>query len=588
MIRIDFLEDWGTLVFGEPEAVFRAQSPRDVLPALDAAEALRCQGYWLAGFLAYEAGAGLDPALLTHALDRFPLVWLAAFRAPEGLWRPEGERPRVGPWRCRTDEAAYRAAIGAIKEYIREGLTYQVNYTVRMDAPFTGDPRQWYDLLRPRQNAPFAAYVEAGDFAVLSLSPELFFRKRGSRIETRPMKGTAPRGYYDRDDRAQAEALRRSAKDRAENLMIVDLMRNDLGRLARWGSVRADPLCAVERYPTVWQMTSTVTADLLPCCTWVDAFRALFPSGSVTGAPKIRTMAIIRDLEPDPRGIYCGSVGVVRPDGDAVFNVAIRTVSVDRRRGRALYGSGGGITWDSEAGGEYREMQAKRAFLTSVVGDFAALETMAWVGGQWVLLAYHLERLQHAVEYFGWPWRSERVETALAEAVRGLDGAWRVRLLYQPDGSVAWERYRLEPRSPGVKRVRWAARPLADADAWIFHKTTWRQPYETCVPDDKAPDVFDYLLFNARGEITEFTRGNVVLRLHGRLVTPPLAAGLLPGTFRQHLLDAGAVEEQPITMQEAASATEMWFVNSVRGWVPVRLEGPLPEALGSERRGPRC
>jgi para-aminobenzoate synthetase/4-amino-4-deoxychorismate lyase len=330
-------------------------------------------------------------------------------------------------------------------------------------------------------------------------------------------------------------------------------------------------------------MTSTVTATLRPGVNWSQVLQTLFPSGSVTGAPKIRTMELIRTLEPDPRGIYCGSVGVVQPNGDAVFNVAIRTVTVDRQRGRAIYGSGGGITWDSDTDGEYQEMRAKTAFLQGAARDFSLIETMAWVDGRWVLERYHWERLHHAVEYFGWPWRSEAVQKAMEEAVCGRQGRWRVRLEYDASGRVSWHADPLPPNPRGVQLVGWATEPMPEADAWTYHKTTWRHRYQERQPaSHAAASCFDYLLYNLRGEVTEFTRGNVVVRIGERLVTPPLSAGLLPGTFRQWLLDEAVVREATVTVEEVADAREIWFVNSVRGWVPVRLDAPLPVVV--ERR----
>jgi para-aminobenzoate synthetase/4-amino-4-deoxychorismate lyase len=569
MMRFDFREDFGTVVFERPQTVFEARSPAEVVPALRAAEEARRRGYWIAGYVAYEASSGIDPTLVTHPLQRFPLVWFGAFARPASALDAAAGSYQVGRWTPRISEVQYRAAIVEIRERIRDGLTYQVNYTMRFDASFAGDPRRWYDDLRQAQGGNFSAYLDTGEFVILSASPELFFRVRGRTVQTRPMKGTARRGYFDRDDRALCDQLSQSEKDRAENVMIVDLMRNDLGKIAEMGSVRADPVFQIERYPTVWQMTSTVNAKLLPGETWLDVLMALFPSGSITGAPKVRTMQVIRALEPDPRGVYCGTVGLVSPGGDAVFNVAIRTVTIDRARQRALFGSGGGITWDSRADREYQEMWAKAQFLDSARRPCALLETMAWADGQWALKAYHLQRLHHAAEYFGWPWHEQAVNAALEQAVSGRRGRWRVRLQYGPAGVAECQALPLEPNPRGVQPVAWASAPMPARDAWTDHKTTWRDRYAARHPSSSR--FYDHLLYNARGEVTEFTRGNVVVRLDGQLWTPPVSCGLLPGTFRQWLLDQRAIFERTMTVDEVGRAQELWFINSVRGWVPVRL-----------------
>lgn len=568
-VRLDFTEEGPPKVFRDPVAEVVARRWEAVEAALQEAERWRRQGYWVAGWLAYEAGPGLDPTLVTHEPTEFPLVWLGIFRAPSAAWEAVDGHYAVGAWTAGVSPEEYRQKVAAIREYIRQGQTYQVNYTLRLSAAFSGDPRRWYlDLLRA-QSGPYAAYVEAQGFAVVSASPELFFRLRGRSVVTRPMKGTAPRGFFDRDDWARRAALAASVKDRAENVMIADLLRNDLGKIARFGTVEAGPVFAIERYPTVWQMTSTVRAELDADKTWVDVFGALFPSGSITGAPKARTMAIIREVEPDPRGVYCGALGYVAPDGDATFNVAIRTATVDRRRAQVQFGTGGGITWDSEAGLEYQEAWTKAAFLATPGTDFQLLETFRWVDGQLALKAYHLDRLRHAVEYFGWRWDADTVETALQEGTRGLAGAWAVRLRYFPDGRAVVEPRPLAPLSRGVQPVAFAEMPMPRADAWTYFKTTRRQRYEERHPE-KSP-FFDHLLYNAAGEVTEFTRGNLVVKLDGGWWTPALSSGLLPGTFRQWLLDQGAIRERVLTRDEVVRADQCWFINSVRGWVPVRL-----------------
>ena len=571
MWRFDFGGD-APLIFSDPVETFTANRPEGVRDALRAAEVARRHGYWIAGMLSYEAANGLDDTLITQRAEDFPLVWLGAFGAPSRhADESSGEPYHLGDWEAKEwDLLGYRQRIGTIREAIRAGQTYQLNYTVRLGSAFSGSPAAWYEDLRGTKAGDFSAYLDVGQYAVLSLSPELFFRMHGSLVETRPMKGTAARGAYTLTDNHRRAALQQSEKERAENIMIVDLMRNDLSRLAQLGSVTVDTLCDVERYPTVWQLTSTVRAQRRPELTWADCLQTLFPSGSITGAPKVRTMELIRDLEQSPRGAYCGSLGYVTPKGDAVFNVAIRTVVVDRFAGRASFGTGGGITWDSDADAEYREIWAKAAFLDTVRRDVSLIETTRLQEGHLALLDYHTDRLKHAVEYFGWPWYPQRVRAAWSRLARHT-GRWRVRLLYGPDGHVRTTRHPFQGAPMGVKRVAYARQAMPPKDAWTWHKTTRRERYSIDIPDQQPP-VFDYILFNEEGEITEFTRGNLVLEsATGMLLTPRDEAGLLPGTMRQWLLESGMIREARITRAEVSAAKAIWFINSVYGWVPVHL-----------------
>lgn len=363
----------GGLAFADPVEVIVAERLEEVRPALDAAERAATRGLHAVGFVAYEAAPAFDPALVARPPGTLPLAWFGVFRSPEpaaGEVRGEGpassERApfTLSPWEPNIPRERYDAEIDLIREAIARGETYQVNHTLRLRANFAGDATSFYRRLLAAQGACYGALLDTGRHQIVSVSPELFFSRRGARVTTRPMKGTRPRGRSLEEDEAAARALAASAKDRAENLMIVDLLRNDLGRVARIGSVRVPRLFEVERYRTVWQMTSTVEAEVPEGKSLASLFAALFPCGSVTGAPKIATTRLIAALEEAPRGVYCGAVGWVRPGGDCVFNVAIRTVQIDAVTGVAEYGVGGGITWDSTSEGEYAEALAKAAVLT--------------------------------------------------------------------------------------------------------------------------------------------------------------------------------------------------------------------------------
>lgn len=366
-LRFDFAADgWGEtpLRFTRPRQLLVAHRLDAVRAVLARADALARAGEWVAGFVTYEAGAAFDPAFRFRPRSALPYAWFAVFdapvaahdHAPAGAMRCDAWQPGVGRER-------YDADIGRILDHIRDGDVYQINHTIRLHGRFNGDLGALYARLRAGQPEGYCARLDLGRHRILSLSPELFFRRDGARLISKPMKGTLARGDTPEQDAQHAAALAASTKNRAENLMIVDLIRNDLSRVARPHSVCVPELFAVETYPTVHQMTSTVSAELRPDADLADLFAALFPCGSITGAPKIKAMEIIAGLETEPRGIYCGAIGLLKPGGDAIFNVAIRTLALDGFTGRAEYGVGGGITADSVAADEYDEMRAKARIL---------------------------------------------------------------------------------------------------------------------------------------------------------------------------------------------------------------------------------
>jgi len=560
-----------------PVGVIEARRPEEVAPALGALEATAAEGLWAAGFVSYEAAPGLDPDLEVRsrpADDPFadlPLLWFATFEAcqDDPLDEDAGPTASTGPWTPSVDRAAYDAAIERIHAHIAAGDTYQVNHTLRLRSRFDGDERDLYRDLCLAQRGGCAAYLNAGRYRVLSASPELFFRINGDHITTRPMKGTAPRGRWTAEDDATAARLVASAKERAENAMIVDLLRNDLGRISEPGSVRVERLFEAERYETVWQLTSTVSSRLRPRTPLVDVFRALFPSGSVTGAPKIATMRIIADLEDSARGVYCGAVGLLSPPGAAGprarFNVAIRTVVLDTETGAAEYGVGGGITHDSSAAREHAEVLAKARVLTARRPPFELLETLRHDAEAGFLhLGEHLERLENSAGYFGFAFDRDAVLGALGKAAAEAGGDARVRLTLAREGAVRAEVAPLPPPPDGPVRVALDDEPVDPADVWLYHKTTLREPYEG--RRRRHPDVDDVLLVNDRGEVTESTIANLAVRLDGAWWTPPLDAGLLAGTYRAVLLREGKLRERPIRIEELRRAEEIALVNSVRGW----------------------
>lgn len=579
------------------EDIIVAHEPWEVRSALEAADAAARSGLWVGGYVAYEAAPGLDPGLAVNDSDGdMPLVWFGAFRERTAVddLAPRSMRPapyHVSGWRTRMDRASHAEGIDAIRRHIEAGDTYQVNFTFRLAAAFSGDPFELYRDLTLAQRGAFAAYLDTGRHHILSASPELFFDWRGRRIQVRPMKGTIRRGRWPAEDRTLAGQLTRSAKDRAENLMIVDLLRNDLGRIAEFGSVRVEELFALERYETVWHLTSLISARLGSGVGLADVFSALFPSGSVTGAPKQRTMEIIRDLELTPRGVYTGAVGVVAPDDTAEprasFNVAIRTVTVDAEEGTAQYGVGGGIIWDSLSASEYEEARVKAQLLVQRRPEFSLIETLRWEPREGFLwLERHLERLSDSADYFGFDLDVDAVADALHRAITVPDRPHRVRLLLgragqvEVDASVSGFAVRTSPNSVG-NPVDFAVDPVpvSSENVFLYHKTTVRSVYdERLKRHARASDV---LLVNERGEITEFTVGNVAVCIDGRWYTPPLSSGCLPGVFRGVLLDGGVVTERVLRPHDLFGAAGIAFLNSVRGWRPAQpLEGALADWRG--------
>lgn len=555
--------------FTNPLEVITTSSLSEVRPALREVERAARAGLYAVGYVAYEAAPAFDRALSVREAST-QLLWFGLFdaparRAPEGLG---GEDYSLNEWKPSETRDAYERNVREVRERIARGDTYQVNYTFRLRARFRGDAYAFYERLRAAQPTRFGAYLDTGRLQILSASPELFFRRRGSRILTRPMKGTAARGRWVEEDEAACRALASSEKNRAENVMIVDLLRNDLGRVAETGTVRASRFFKVERHPTVFQMTSTVGARLRACATLEDIFAALFPCGSVTGAPKVSTMRLISQLEGSPRGVYCGAVGCVMPGGDALFNVPIRTVVVDAETGSAEYGTGGGVTWDSTPGGEYEEALEKARLLAEDPSDFELLETLRLEGGRYNLLEEHLARLKASARYFDFRASDSRVREALAEhaSSHSVETPQRVRLLVSRVGGVRAESRELEP-TRGTQAVALARARVDRRARFLYHKTTRRGMYDARRAE--RPELFDVLLRNVEGELTEFTNGNLVVELEGRRWTPPRECGLLAGTLREALLREGSISERVLTAEDLVRATRCWFINGVRGWVEV-------------------
>ena len=577
------------VAFGEPVEVLVANTLDQVKDVLQAVEARALRGQWCVGYVRYEAAPAFDRALAVHPATG-PLAWFGVHDAPlpsaDGAPStpavsspaPMGDNTRRVTWQPGMARATFDAALDRLHQAISDGEIYQANFTARNLGQLHVPPWDLFTAMRQAQPGGFAAYIDTGDEQVLSVSPELFFDWHEGHVVTRPMKGTAPRGRTPDEDAALAEALRTSPKERAENVMIVDLIRNDLSRLAQPFSVTVDGLCRVQALSTVWQMVTDVHADTRPGTRLVDVFSALFPCGSVTGAPKVQAMRLLRALEDTDRAIYCGAVGVVRPGGSATFNVPIRTVLA--QGGRVRTGTGSGITSDAQAAGEWQEWRHKQTYLTRASQSFELLETLALQDGVLQHAPAHLARMAASAGHFGFVWQLDAVQnTLVARCAQQPKGAWRVRLLLDSAGTARAEVHGL-PATPTTVRLQLSNRPLLQADSeFVRHKTTRRAHYEQFAPTDTA--VFDTVLWNTRGEVTECTRGNIALLLDGRWVTPATHCGLLPGVGRAHWLAQGRVAEAVVHLNDLPRAQALAFINSLRGWVDAVWDTPAVQPLPS-------
>lgn len=551
------------LCLTNPVRVLVARRPDEVMGVWQAVEtAVSHQNLYAAGYISYEAAAALDLATHPPQPDDPPLVWFGLYDRVAAIEPPQpGGAYRLGEWQSGLSLAAYEQAIGRIKEYIAQGATYQVNYTFPLRTSFQGNPLALFADLIASQRGDYMAYLDIGRYAICSASPELFFSRQGNQLLARPMKGTAPRGLTLAEDQAQIEWLRQSEKNRAENVMIVDMLRNDMGRVSRTGSVAVPDLFAVERYPTLLQMTSTVTA--VSDTPLSQLLTAMFPCASITGAPKVRTMQLIRELECGPRGIYTGAIGLIGPE-QMQFNVAIRTVVVDRARETAVYGVGSGIVWDSDPVAEYEECRLKTEVLTRRQPDFDILEALLWTPDEGYFLGErHLQRLAETAVYFQYPLDLAQVEQQLTALAATLTRPMKVRLQLNSRGQVYVEAVELG-QLPSPLRVGLAPQPVASSNRWLYHKTTRREVYAAARA--ARPDCDEVLLWNERGELTEAIASNIVLEIGGQKVTPPIASGLLAGTFRAELLARGEIVERVVPVEALGEVTAVYLINSVRRW----------------------
>lgn len=564
--RFDFVDC--PYYFTNPHQIIQANKLDDVIPCMQAIENAVQKGYYAAGFMSYEAAPAFRPYLTTHRSGSLPLLWFGLFDHPEDFdvmrkAEPYKEDLIYPNWQSNISWQDYQNAIQAVKDHIAKGDTYQVNYTLQMQAQFQQDPYRFYLHLLQAQQSRYSAYLESDSFQILSASPELFFEIKDGIVLTKPMKGTVPRGINNTQDQINQQVLH-NEKNHAENLMITDLLRNDLGQIAKQGTVKVTSLFDAEKYPTVWQLTSSIKAQLKEQINLIDIFKALFPCGSITGAPKVNTMNIIRHLEKSPRGVYCGALGIITPNKKAVFSVPIRTMVI--QHGQATYGVGGGITWDSTPKNEYEEVFHKVQVLYQSKVPEHLLESLLLEEGKYFLYSEHVQRLKESAQYFDFIFDEVSIAVALQILQeKHSEGLWKVRVLLDKKGGIDCEAQPISTITLPLT-ASWAKQPVQTDNVFLYHKTTTRNFYPKVTLDHEI------LLFNEKEEVTEFVNGNFVLYSEGEWFTPPLQSGLLNGTMRQHLLQNGKIKERIIYKKDIQEDCKIAFINSVRGWRDVTFD----------------
>jgi len=565
-------------LFREPTATFAAWEPCDVEQALERVGQAKADGLHAAGYLSYELGYVLEPRLLPLLPARrdLPLLWFALFDRREELsgadaasWlkRQRHGSAYAGPLHFSETIESYEEKFRRVRDYIDDGDVYQTNLTFGAQFAFVGDPLALYERLRVDAGAGHGAYLFDGTRNILSFSPEQFFAIAEGRLTARPMKGTAPRAEDPATDARLRDALRASEKNRAENLMIVDLIRNDLGRVSKIGTVRASNLFEIETFPTVHQMVSTVSGELSGNITVSELLRSVFPCGSVTGTPKIRAMEVIRELETIPRGIYCGAIGVFSPDGTAAFNVAIRTLTIAGRSGRL--GVGSAVVADSKADLEYEECLLKALYYQANRRSISLIETLLHLPKDgFVRGELHLARLVRSAAELGLPFDRGSALRGLQKAVADRNGAFRLRLEMYEDGTFNVECTPFEVPAPGtVWTYVFSNHRVQSADPLARHKTSWRKLFDEERAAWNAKGCDEVLYLNERGEVAEGSATSLFARICGRLVTPPLSSGVLDGCLRRSILDSGECEEEVLYPNDLARADVVYLGNSLRGLI---------------------
>lgn len=558
---IDFKELGLRHLFTKPIKELKTRNLDQVEALLQEVEAYQEQGFYAVGYISYEAAPAFEKKFAVHPAPLMGeyLLYFTIHEKVETLPFPEDYEAVDLPanWKEEVEAPAYQEAIKTIHHHIRQGDTYQVNYTVQLSQELKADPLAIYNRLVVEQKAHYNAFIQHDDVSILSISPELFFEQDDRLLTTRPMKGTTRRGLTNQEDLQESAWLKADPKNRAENMMIVDLLRNDMNRISEIGSEQVTRLCQVEQYSTVWQMTSTIESRLRPEVDLVQTFRALFPCGSITGAPKISTMEIIHKTEKAPRGIYCGTIGILLPKGKRIFNVAIRTLQMQGNQ--AIYGVGGGITWDSKWESEYQETKQKSAVLYRQEPRFELLTTGRIHKGELTFLEQHLTRLREASRYFAYPYDEPKLLKELQEELARLESNldYRCRIALQKNGAFQLAITELTDLPASYLQAQLTEQKLDLATPFTYFKTSQR--------DHLSQSNHEQIFHLPDGTLLETTIGNLVLEIEGQLYTPPAHLPLLDGIYRRHLLETQQVEEKLLTLNDLTDADLIYACNALRG-----------------------
>ena len=565
---IDFKELGVRQIFTDTIKELKTKDIKEVKHLLAEVEAYQNQGYYAVGYVSYEAAPAfetkfevIDGPLMSEYLLYFTIHETVQTEPIPLTYKPT-DLPKS--WQELTSAEEYKAAIEQIHHHIRQGDTYQVNYTVQLQQNLTADPFAIYNRLVVEQNAHYNAFIQHDDVTIISISPELFFKKDGDRLTTRPMKGTTNRGLTTETDLKQAQWLAQDQKNRSENMMSVDLLRNDMNRISKIGSENVKRLCQVEQYSTVWQMTSTIETQLLPNSSLSDVFQALFPCGSITGAPKIATMEIINKVEKQPRGVYCGAIGILVPQGPSIFNVAIRTLQMEGTK--AVYGVGGGITWDSKWEAEYEETKQKAAVLYRQNPRFDLISTGRVHQGKLLFLEEHMKRLQESSRYFDYPFNKEKVKKQVEDLCQSLDfdTDYRLKMSLAKDGELTFEHNQLTGLADDFCQARLVEQTYPLDSPYTYFKTSYR-PHISLGPHEQ-------IYYNQKKELLETSIGNLVLKIEDQLYTPPIRLGLLNGIYRQNLIANNQVTERVLTLDNLKQAQAIYGCNAVRGLYELKVD----------------
>ena len=558
---IDFKELGLRHLFTKPIKELKTRDIDQVEALLKEVETYQEAGFYAVGYISYEAAPAFEKKLAVHPAPLMGeyLLYFTIHQEVETLPFPEDYEAVDLPanWKEEVEAPAYQEAIKTIHHHIRQGDTYQVNYTVQLSQELEADPLAIYNRLVVEQKAHYNAFIQHDDVAILSISPELFFEQDDRLLTTRPMKGTTRRGLTNQTDLQEAAWLEADPKNRAENMMIVDLLRNDMNRISEIGSEQVTRLCQVEQYSTVWQMTSTIESRLRAEVDLVQSFQALFPCGSITGAPKISTMEIIQKTEIAPRGVYCGTIGILLPRGKRIFNVAIRTLQMQGTK--AIYGVGGGITWDSKWEGEYQETKQKSAVLYRQEPRFELLTTGLIHQGELSFLEQHLTRLREASRYFAYPFDEPKLLNDLQEELAHVDPSldYRCRIALQKNGSFQLTITELTDLPASYLQAQLTEQKLDLATPFTYFKTSQR--------NHLAANHREQIFYLPNGSLLETTIGNLILEIEGKLYTPPAYLPLLDGIYRRHLLETQQVEEKLLTLKDLKNADRIYACNALRG-----------------------